>query len=114
MRAGRVCSRSGCGTIVDRSGRCSACATAADRQRGTAADRGYGRQWLPVRRRVLALMPYCVECGKIATVVDHIDGLGPLGPRGYDLANLRAMCATCHGRRTAQDQPGGWNTDPAR
>ena len=44
-----------------------------------------------------------------ATEVDHKDGLGPLGPRGHDHGNLRAMTHDHHSKRTAADQPGGWN-----
>lgn len=48
----------------------------------------------------------------MASDVDHIDGLGPLGPRGHDPDNLRSMCHPCHSKRTAADQPGGWNRSP--
>ncbi|MBO3674864.1 HNH endonuclease [Streptomyces sp. NEAU-YJ-81] len=41
--------------------------------------------------------------------MDHVDGLGPLGPRGHDWANLRAMTKAHHSRETAKAQPGGWN-----
>jgi hypothetical protein len=44
-----------------------------------------------------------------AEVVDHIDGLGPLGPLGHDPTNLRSMTKGHHDKRTARDQPGGWN-----
>ncbi|MEU1945275.1 hypothetical protein ABZ554_23285 [Streptomyces sp. NPDC020125] len=44
-----------------------------------------------------------------ARFVDHVDGLGPLGPRGHDWANLRAMTKAHHSRETAKAQPGGWN-----
>lgn len=44
-----------------------------------------------------------------ATEVDHVDGLGPLGPRGHDWSNLRALTKRCHSRVTARNQPGGWN-----
>ena len=48
----------------------------------------------------------CIWCGGRATDVDHIDGLGPLGPRGYDPGNCRALCHSCHSWRTARDQSG--------
>jgi len=47
--------------------------------------------------------------GGRATDVDHIDGLGPNGPRGHDWSNLRALCHSHHSQRTARDQPGGWH-----
>lgn len=36
-----------------------------------------------------------------ATDVDHIDGLGPLGPRGYDWDNLQALSHAHHSHKTA-------------
>ncbi|OOV31062.1 HNH endonuclease [Streptomyces avermitilis] len=42
-----------------------------------------------------------------AQVVDHIDGLGPLGPRAHDWTNLRAMTTAHHNRRTMRDQGNG-------
>lgn len=56
--------------------------------------------------------PICedpVGCIEPATDVDHIDGLGPNGPRGHDWDNLRSSCHSHHSKRTARDQPGGWN-----
>ncbi|MFX4294091.1 HNH endonuclease [Streptomyces bohaiensis] len=44
----------------------------------------------------------------LAGEVDHIDGLGPLGPRGHDPTNLRSMTKQHHSRATARAQPGGW------
>jgi 5-methylcytosine-specific restriction protein A len=37
-----------------------------------------------------------------ATEVDHKDGLGPNGPRGHDLDNLRSLCKSCHSRKTVR------------
>ncbi|WP_231626416.1 HNH endonuclease signature motif containing protein [Streptomyces apocyni] len=39
----------------------------------------------------------------LATEVDHIDGLGPLGPRGFDPANWQAMSKRHHSRKTARE-----------
>lgn len=68
----------------------------------SAAARGYDAKWRKFRRQYLAIHPTCVECGAAATDVDHVDGLGPLGPRGYDEANCAAMCRPCHARKTAR------------
>ncbi|OII64601.1 HNH endonuclease [Streptomyces sp. CC53] len=38
-----------------------------------------------------------------ATEVHHIDGLGPLGPRGFDPDNWQAMSKSHHARETARD-----------
>jgi hypothetical protein len=112
-----VCSTSRCPCLVV-SGRCPGCKRAARQKRGTAHQRGYDGQWERTRRAFLKEHPYCAcpECLEIpeplrpaAQVVDHIDGLGPLGPRGHDLTNLRAMTKQHHDQHTARTQPGGWN-----
>jgi 5-methylcytosine-specific restriction protein A len=38
-----------------------------------------------------------------ATEVDHVDGLGPLGPRGHDWANLQALTKAHHSRKTGRE-----------
>lgn len=81
---------------------------AKDRRPSSTA-RGYDAKHTADRDRLLAKHPTCQHCGtQPATVLHHVDGLGPLGPRGHDPDNHEALCATCHGRHTAQEQPGGW------
>lgn len=116
-KARQVCSRPGCPNLTD-AGRCEECRRQADQQRGTAAQRGYDSTWQRTRAAYLRSHPRC-ECDDCqalpygqrptAVDVDHIDGLGPKGPRGHDPTNLRAMAHAHHSRRTARDQPGGWN-----
>jgi 5-methylcytosine-specific restriction protein A len=116
-RALTVCSKPGCARLTQ-GGRCNECKREADGQRGTAAQRGYDSTWARTRATYLRDHPMC-ECGDcevlpyaqrpLATDVDHIDGRGPKGPRGHDPANLRSMAHAHHSRRTALDQPGGWN-----
>lgn len=74
--------------------------------------RGYGAKWRAYRTKYIEQNPYCVsaECAAIplwrrplATDVDHIDGLGPLGPRGYDPANMQSLCHRCHSIKTARE-----------
>jgi 5-methylcytosine-specific restriction protein A len=86
--------------------------------RPSAAARGYDRRWRATAAAYLAAHPLCEceDCIELpdrhrdtAVMVDHIDGLGPLGPRGYDPDNLRSMSHAHHSKRTARDQPGGWN-----
>jgi 5-methylcytosine-specific restriction protein A len=107
----RPCTWHGCAALVDDGGRCPAHRREAEQVRGSAARRGYGKQWRDTRIAYLAAHPWCAHLGCInpATDVDHIDGLGPLAPRGHDWANLRALCHPHHSQRTARDQPGGWN-----
>ncbi len=44
--------------------------------------------------------PFCAECGKPATDLDHIDG----NARNNDLRNLRPLCHSHHSARTAREQ----------
>lgn len=104
-----------------RQGLCEDCYLERQREydagRETAAERGYGAEWRATRAAYLEEHPTCEcdDCLRLpdwrrptATDVDHIDGLGPRGPRGHDWSNLRAMTHGHHSRRTAADQPGGW------
>lgn len=81
--------------------------------RGTANQRGYNYKWQRFRLAYLAQHPLCVRCtaeGRTveAEHVDHVDNLGPLGPRGYDDTNLQALCARCHGKKTATEDGGNF------
>ncbi len=118
MGAFSVCSTPGCPTLVESAGRCPECRAQASARRSPSKNRGRGTRWQRTSKAYLMANPLCEchECASVpeplrprATEVDHIDGLGPLGPRGYDWANLRAMTKACHSRATAQGQPGGWN-----
>lgn len=115
-RAMSVCTTPGCPTLTQ-GGRCDACRVTAQRSRRGSARAGYDTRWQRTRRAYLMDHPLC-ECDECeampaplrppATEVDHIDGLGPLGPRGHDWSNLRAMTKAHHSRATALAQPGGW------
>lgn len=111
-----ICLEPGCPKLAVRAGRCERHRLerrrADDRRRPTAQQRGYDVRWQRTRKTYLRLQPVCEldGCEEPATDVDHIDGLGPSGPRGHDLLNLRALCHPHHSQRTARDQPGGWNT----
>lgn len=67
-----------------------------------------GRPWRRVRDQVMRrdgnLCQPCHRAGRLtlATEVDHIT---PLSQGGADLdqANLEAICATCHGAKTARE-----------
>lgn len=73
------------------------------------------RQWKRVRAAYLDAHPYCEcdECSPIAeplrpsaTEVDHIDGLGLLGPRRFDSGNLQSLTKAHHSRKTARESFG--------
>lgn len=116
-RALSVCATPGCPELTPR-GRCQECQTKAQRNRRSNKAQGRDSRWYRESARYLREHPYCEcdECLQVpellrprAEVVDHIDGLGPLGPRGFDWTNLRAMTRSHHSRHTAYAQPGGWN-----
>lgn len=112
----RVCIEPGCARLGEGT-RCEAHRKAKRRRRKdgrtlSASQRGYGSKWRRFRKTFLREHPICQDeagCIQPATDVDHIDGLGPLGPLGFDPANCRALCGLHHKQRTARDQPGGWN-----
>ena len=100
---------------------------ALDRQRPSAARRGYGPRWRRARTAYLARHPLCVRCqagaaylarhplcvpceaaGRLvpSTTVDHI-----VPHRGdqklfWDEANWAALCKRCHDAKTARE--GRW------
>lgn len=76
------------------------------------------RAWRKVSRLYRTLHPLCEECSRVgryepATQVDHRtarkDGGAP-----FDFANLHALCATCHSRKTATVDRGFGNQRKAR
>lgn len=115
IRALKVCSASACPNPTSRGqSRCDECKAAADRGRGTAAQRGYNsRAHQLFRKAVLKKDVFCQLCGRIATVADH----HPLSRRQLveralnpnDPKHGRGLCKRCHDRETAANQPGGWN-----
>lgn len=74
----------------------------------TNKERGYGHEWRKLRERVLArdnhLCQACLEKGRTtpATHCDHITRKADGGTD--DLANLRALCAPCHSRKTIAEK----------
>jgi len=88
----------------------------SEASRPTAAARGYDHRWQRFRVSYLAEHPLCVRCeaaGRIveATCIDHEDGAGPTGARGYDPTNLQALCQSCHSRKTITSD-GGFGRAP--
>jgi len=84
-------------------------------KRPSARQRGYTSRWEKFRAAFLAEHSRCEAnvttefgwygrgvhaCGEPATEVDHIDGRGPFGPRGYDESNLQALCKRHHSQKT--------------
>lgn len=126
-RAMKVCSVTGCPELVPSgTSRCQTHDRAADRARGSYANRGGGNQtaWRAARNRCLDRDPLCVctdlehghgpECLRPSTVADHwpvskrdLISQGVTDPDA--LHRLRGICAYCHNKHTAKTSPGGWN-----
>ncbi|MBW1600884.1 holin [Streptomyces sp. JJ66] len=127
-RALSVCSTPGCPNLAR--GRCATCRSKAEQQRGTARQRGYGRQHeQQFRPAVLARDPVCrcpgcptcttpsQQCKRASQHADHwpLDrrtlharGLDPNDPQ-----HGRGLCGRCHSHATARHQPGGWHEPTA-
>jgi 5-methylcytosine-specific restriction protein A len=82
-----------------------------DRQRPSAARRGYGPRWRRARAGYLARNPLCVRCQaagyiKASAVVDHVV-LHRGDPKLFwDERNWAALCKPCHDAKTARE--GRW------
>lgn len=90
-----------------------------DADRPNANQRGYNKDWEPVRDAHLALHPECVECWKRGIMVvgmrlrngkwvrNHVDHIIPhngIGcPLRLDWNNLQTLCHSCHSRKTATE-----------
>jgi 5-methylcytosine-specific restriction protein A len=82
----------------------------AQQRRPKPSEQGYTGEWRRIRLRFLKANPYCADPHLkharrhqeiAATVVDHIV---PKSQGGTDdEANLRGLCASCHGTRHAKD-----------
>ncbi|GAB6174487.1 HNH endonuclease signature motif containing protein [Paradesulfitobacterium aromaticivorans] len=83
-----------------------------NRQRGSAASRGYDSRWRKARERYLKAHPLCVLCeqeGKLtpANVVDHIKPHKGNKELFWDESNWQSLCKACHDSKTAQND-GRW------
>lgn len=73
--------------------------------RPSSAAQGYGAAWRRIRDEHLAQEPFCVECGRAGSHVDHIL---PRRQGGTDdHGNLQTLCSSCHSHKTAS-QDGGF------
>ncbi len=80
-----------------------------DRTRESSSARGYDSKWYKFRSYYLNNHPLCVFCSaenKLteATEVDHIQSLKDRPELKYQEQNLRALCKSCHSKRTIKDQ----------
>ena len=59
-------------------------------------------QWRKYRRAFLSRNPLCVECGRVAEVVDHIEPVR-FGGEFWDDNNHQAMCHRCHNSKSGKE-----------
>lgn len=85
-----------------------------DRERGTAASRGYDSRWRRARAAYLRAHPLCQGQAqahpnevRAATVVDHVVPHRGDDERFWDESNWQALCSECHNRKTARED-GRW------
>jgi 5-methylcytosine-specific restriction protein A len=74
-----------------------------------------GRTWRKHRAAFLATHPLCVQCGDVASVVDHITPMRLVPSQDfYDAANHQPLCASCHNSKSASETHKGryWGGSP--
>ena len=87
-----------------------------DRERPSAARRGYDGRWRKARAQFLAEHPLCASCeaeGRVspATVVDHVTPHKGDPDVFWDRSGWAPLCAACHSRKTVGD--GRWGREVA-
>lgn len=101
----RPCCQPGCPALVKK-GRCPK--HNYDKQRGPDRTFYNKKPWRDFRAWFLAEHPLCVFCleqGRTtaANVVDHVKPRKEFPYLAYDSENCRALCTSCHNRRTRTD-----------
>ena len=117
QKAKRPCLSSGCKDFASNKGYCDKHQSRVkqrDRDRGTAHQRGYDAEWKKHRAQFLLEHPLCVECRRKgyvmpATVVDHIVPHKGDKVLFWDKNNWQSLCKSCHDRKTATEDKGGWS-----
>lgn len=117
QRAKRPCKVSSCKDFAANGGYCDQHQDRIrkkDRERGTAHQRGYDAEWERERTKYLEEHPLCVDHKRrgfieVATVVDHI--IPHKGDKAFfwDKNNWQSLCESCHNRKTATEDKGGWS-----
>src|SRR5690606_3512031 len=80
---------------------------AYDRDRGSAAKRGYDHRWRRIREHYLRRHPLCEDCLEQGTVMEatEVHHTVPYrDSRRHREDELRALCKPCHSRRTARGE----------
>lgn len=99
----RPCMEAHCGNYAVYRGRCRDHARARGRETHPNQDFYNSKRWKMTRRKQLFDHPLCVECGGIATDVDHIVPIEQGGAR-WSSSNLQSLCLQCHSKKTRAEQ----------
>lgn len=108
----RPCASPNCPALVRGRRFCDAHAKQYNARRGSAASRGYTPAWARLSRAYRRAHPLCEYCLQNSRVVasECVDHIVPKARGGTDEAsNLRALCASCHSRKTARHDGGFGN-----
>jgi len=76
---------------------------ARDKNRPSAAKRGYGRTWAKIRAGQLSEFPWCFDCAGAANEVHHMDR----DSANNAGENLMSLCHACHSARTMRESVAG-------
>ena len=60
-------------------------------------------QWRRLRLRILVANPFCTQCGRPASQVDHKLAIED-GGAVWDETNLQPLCARCHAAKSWREQ----------
>ena len=87
-----------CGRLTRNVSQCDVCLGAPGRRRGTAAQRGYDRDWQILSRLARSRSPVCENCGRRDDLTaDHIVPLARGGTNTIE--NVRVLCRSCNSAR---------------
>lgn len=115
-RPPRQCRKQGCPhTVTGATGYCDTHKGEPyrwEQERENSGQRGYDATWQRLRRRYLALHPFCQDCrerGQVveATLVHHVVPVLEDRTQRLETGNLRALCARCHAAAHGETEPGG-------
>jgi 5-methylcytosine-specific restriction enzyme A len=109
MRSKRKCAEPFCPVVLEKGYRCALHAEKYDKFRrlGLNSDKdrakpyvGGDTRWRKARLDFLATCPSCVDCGQLATTVDHIIPHGGNMRMFWNRSNWQPMCKRCHSIKT--------------
>jgi 5-methylcytosine-specific restriction protein A len=101
LAAFRPCRHAGCSALIQSGTHCEQHASEAGawggkRWSGSTTDRGYGWQWVKLRRQILKRDGYLCQACRIRSA-DHVHHIKPKSEGGLDVPeNLVSWCEQCH------------------